>query len=217
MSTAQTLKSVRFLEGRGGEENAGQALGVAMPFVHFGGGVAVSHEQKVHLVARFAILHDSPDFDAGGGAGAVDGGVGGIDCDGPEFVEGILAVAALDHDLHGSGGGREAQRLGKLAAHGGGFRGILPFPEDTGEAARIEHAIGFGIEHFEEIFAEVGVVDGAVEAAGPGTFEDYGVERHLLLGGGAAVEAIDAHGAGIGRGEGGEGHEKEDRDSHDTM
>jgi hypothetical protein len=118
-------------------------------------------------------------------------------------VESILRVAAFDDHLHGRRGRGETQRLVKLPPDFGRLGRFLPLSEDAGVSARIEHAVGLAVQHFEVILAQVGVVDGAIQAAGPRPFQHQAIERDLLFGGGAAVETIQAHGSGIGRRQGG--------------
>ena len=54
-------------------------LRVFVPLFHFSGGVAIAHQQQIHFVARFAVLHDRPDLNIGWRRRAVDGRIRGID------------------------------------------------------------------------------------------------------------------------------------------
>src|ERR1700691_4102706 len=205
-----------FLEGRSGEQRIGHAARVLVPLIHLRGGVPVAHQQQVHFVARFAVLHHRPNSYAGRRAGAVDGRVRRIDGHGPQLPKRVPAIACLHDEPYGGRARGEPERLVKLAANMGGLGRFPPLSEDAGEPARIQHAGGRAVYHFEVILAQVGVVYGAIQAARPRPFEHQAVERHLLFGGRTAVETIQAHGSGIGRPQDRKGYEEQNWKSQTT-
>ncbi len=101
-----------------------------------------------------------------------------------------MGAALLDHHLHGAVRHGEADAFGKGAAREFGFFGSFPFPVDAGEPSRIEHAIGGAIQHLKIIFSEIGIVQGAIQRARPGTLESDPIERKLFLGLRAGVDIV---------------------------
>ena len=80
------------------------------------------------------------------------------------------------------------------AVHRACLPGRHPLAEDRREAARIKQQAAGGIVHFEEMNAEVGVVDELGEAAGPGSVGHHLVEANDLLTHASGMEEVHPHG-----------------------
>ena len=200
------------LEWRGVEEDLQHAVRVFLELRRFGRRVTVAEDKKIDVRGRVAGILQLEQRRGWLADGAVDELVVRVDVDGPEFAEGVLVVALLEDDLHGMLGRGEAQRFREGAADFVGLVGGLPFTEDGSESAGVEQLVGGAVAHLEVVLAEIGVVDGLGEIAGPGQrFEDdvaHAEELGMIV---AGVVVVEAHGARRGGEQGNGGNENEER------
>src|SRR4030095_13290667 len=132
----------------------GQAPRVLLELSALGGRVAVSQDQKVHLLGRRTRLLDLEKSAPRRRGGGVDENVLWAQRERPDLVEGVLGVALLEDDLDRALRRREAQRLGERPPDVLGLAGGLPLAVHGGEPAGVQDPIGLTADHLEEVLPE---------------------------------------------------------------
>ena len=129
--------------------------------------------------------------------------------------ESVLGIPFLQQDLDRAIGGGKAQGLLEGAGGAFGFLGALPLTVDAGETSGEEQPVGDPVADFEEVPAQVALVQVLGGVAGPG----QGLPHHPVQGedfrrGCAAVVVVDPQ-RGRRGGQGGKGDEEgRDREAH---
>jgi len=119
----------------------------------------------------------------------------------PDLAEQVARIALLDHDADRLVDQWKPQRLGKRPVHALGFGGGLPFAIDGAEAAREPHLPGRAVGDFEQVLAEVGVVERLRRIARPRQrLHHDAIEAEALLVRVARMEIVDAECRRLGGG-----------------
>ena len=175
------------------EERLGQPGRVCAELAPLVFRVPLAEDQQVDLLGRRSAREQRPDLAGRGTVGRIDEAGVRIDDRRPDLVKTVLRVAHLQHDLHRPPRPRKAQRLVERAMDLARLRRRLPLAVDRREAARVDHAVRPPVEHLEEIFPEVEVVDETGAAARPRPVGHHPIERDDLRAAPARVEIVDAH------------------------
>ena len=166
---------------------------------HFGGRIAVAHDQQVDLPGRGATDADRYRLDGCRRLLADHVLRGRVDIGTPHNGKQAALVALEDAHAHGVLGLRETHGFLERARGGFRFVGTGPFTENGGEAARIQHLARLDIDHFQQVVATVAVIDGARQVARPWQgLDQHALDRIMLAQRIAAVLVIEAHGGRLG-------------------
>ncbi len=181
------------LERLDGKHPVHEPFGIGAKLRHLRGRVAFADEQDVDLLRGRTVLEQRPDVAGFRRIRAVDESRVGIDDRGPQLVKAVVAIALLQNDLDRRLRPRESQRFAERAVQRLVLSGRLPFAVDGREAARVDRTVGVAIDHLEQVFAEIEIVNETRPASRPRTIRDHTVERHDLLSHSARVEIVQAH------------------------
>ncbi len=178
------------------EQDVDQAFGVALELGPVGGRVAITQDQQIDLGSRVAVPQEFQHRPGRRRRGPIDEDVGRVDEQRPHLAKRVPCVPFLQHDLHGSGRHREAQRLLERASRRLGLPRRFPLAVNRREAARVDDAVARAVDDLEQVLAEIRVVHRPRRVARPRRrLDDDAVEREHLGRCGAGVVVVDAEGA----------------------
>ncbi len=175
------------------EERLHQPTRVRVELLHLVGPVPFAQEDDIHLLRRRAVLEHCPHVRVRRRIGRVHEPRVGIDRHRPDLVKRVPVVALLQDDLDGLPWPGKAQRLMERPVHGARLARRLPLAVDRGEAAGVDDPVRGGIDHLEQVLAQVRLVDEPRQAAGPRAVRDDAVEPHDLFVDIARVEVVHTH------------------------